>query len=189
MKERILQTLSDLRTYALDKGCDVSLFYHEEDSYLMRFANSAISLNTNEHLIRLEITAYSGRKRASYELITDLGKLDEMKHGIDIAAEMVQHAQPLSLPAHHPAISKVLRRRKRLRSQAWRGSATTNGWSIFNQAVGRPGEREDQAFGHLFLRHEYHRPDHHPLGTHPVFQDLRCPGDRRALPLPTLNGK
>ena len=30
--------------------------YHEEDSYLMRFANSAISLNTNEHLIRLEIT-------------------------------------------------------------------------------------------------------------------------------------
>jgi predicted Zn-dependent protease len=96
VKEKILQTLTDLRKYALDKGYEVSLLYHEEDSYLMRFANSSISLNTNEHLIRLEITAYSGKKRAGYELITDLGKLDEMKKGIDIAAEMVQHAQPLN---------------------------------------------------------------------------------------------
>jgi len=96
VKERILQTLKDLRKYALDKGYEVTLFYHEEDSYLMRFANSSISLNTNEHLIRLDITAYSDRKRASYELITDLGKFDEMKQGIDIAAEMVQHAQPLN---------------------------------------------------------------------------------------------
>ena len=59
MKEKILQTLTDLRKYALGQGYDVAIFYHEEDSYLMRFANSAISLNTNEHLIRLEITAFS----------------------------------------------------------------------------------------------------------------------------------
>jgi len=96
VKERILQTLRDLRAYALEKGYEISLFYHEEDSYLMRFANSAISLNTNEHLIRLDITAYSGRKRASFELITDLAKLDEMKRGIDTAAEMVEHAMPLT---------------------------------------------------------------------------------------------
>jgi PmbA protein len=94
--QRILQTLRDLRKYALDKGYEVTVFYHEEDSYLMRFANSSISLNTNEHLIRMEFTAYSGRKRASYELITDLGKLAEMKQGIDIAAGMVQHAQPMT---------------------------------------------------------------------------------------------
>ena len=96
MRDKIFQTLSELRTYALKKGYEVTLFYHEEDSYLMRFANSAISLNTNEHLIRLEITAYSGRKRASYELITDLEKVKEMKQAVDTAAEMVQHAQPLS---------------------------------------------------------------------------------------------
>jgi PmbA protein len=106
VKDRILQTLKDLRKYSLDKGYDVSLFYHEEDSYLMRFANSSISLNTNEHLIRLEITAYSGKKRASYELITDLGKLDEMKKGIDIAAEMVQHAQPLTYQPTLPVFAK-----------------------------------------------------------------------------------
>ncbi len=96
MKDQILQTLRDLRAYALAKGVEATFLYHEEDSYLMRFANSAISLNTNEHLIRLEITAYRDRQRASYEMITALGNLDEMKRGLDIAAEMVQHAQPLS---------------------------------------------------------------------------------------------
>jgi len=96
VKDRILQTLRDLRAYALSKNVEAVFFYHEEDSYLMRFANSAISLNTNEHLIRLEITTYEDRKRASYELITDLEKLEEMKQGVDIAAEMVKHAQPLN---------------------------------------------------------------------------------------------
>jgi predicted Zn-dependent protease len=96
VKEKIIQTLHDLRAYALSKNVEATFFYHEEDSYLMRFANSAISLNTNEHLIRLEITAYEGKKRASYEMITDLSKLDEMKQGVDIAAEMVKHAMPLT---------------------------------------------------------------------------------------------
>jgi predicted Zn-dependent protease len=104
--ERILQTLQELRKYALDKGYELAVFYHEEDSYLMRFANSSISLNTNEHLIRMEFTAYAGRKRASYELITDLGKLDEMKQGIDIAAAMVQHAQPLTYQPTIPVYSE-----------------------------------------------------------------------------------
>lgn len=96
MKDQILKTLRDLRAYALSKNVEAEFFYHEEDSYLMRFANSAISLNTNEHLIRLDITAYEDRKRASYELITDLQKLEEMKQGVDIAAEMVKHAMPLN---------------------------------------------------------------------------------------------
>lgn len=103
MKDRILQTLSDLRTYALTKPCDVALFYHEEESALMRFANSAVSLNTNEHLIRLEITAYDGRRRASYEMITDLGQMDAMRAGIDTAVDMVAHAQPLAYDPTVPA--------------------------------------------------------------------------------------
>lgn len=102
MKDQILQTLKDLRAFALNKGYEVSIYYHEEDSYLVRFANSAISLNTNEHLIRLSITAYEGKKRASYDLITDLNKVDEMKRGIDTAAEMVKHAQPLN---YQPSIA------------------------------------------------------------------------------------
>ena len=99
-KDRVLNTLKALRQYALEKtagrGLEIGLLYHEEDSYLMRFANAAISLNTNEHLIRLDIDATEGRKRASYALITDLSKLDEMKRGVDTVIELVQHAQPLN---------------------------------------------------------------------------------------------
>lgn len=96
MKEKILQTLTSLREYALSKSVTAAFMYHEEDSYLMRFANSAISLNTNEHLIRLEITVYDDKRRASYEMITDLNKLDEMKQAVDVATEMVKYAMPLN---------------------------------------------------------------------------------------------
>ena len=96
MKDRILATLRELRAYAVNKGYEVAIFYHEEDSYLMRFANSAISLNTNEHLIRVEAIAFDGKKRASYEMITNLDEVESMKSGIDTAAEMVKHAMPLT---------------------------------------------------------------------------------------------
>jgi predicted Zn-dependent protease len=107
VKDRIINTLQDLRSYALQKGYEITLAYHEEDSYLMRFANSAISLNTNEHLIRLDVTAYDDRKRASYELITDLGKMDAMKKAIDAAAELVVHAQPLNYQPSIPTFSET----------------------------------------------------------------------------------
>jgi predicted Zn-dependent protease len=106
MKEQILQTLQDLRKYALGKGYEIDLFFQEEESQLMRFANSAISLNTNEHLMRLDITAFSGRKRAGSMLITNLEKLDEMKQAIDTAAAMVAHAQPLNYQPTLPAFGE-----------------------------------------------------------------------------------
>ncbi len=107
MKERIFETLRELRRFALEKSADVTFFYHEEDSYLMRFANSAISLNTNEHLIRLEITAYDGKKRATYEMITDLNQLDEMKKGVEKALAMVEHAMPLTYQPTIPAYAET----------------------------------------------------------------------------------
>ncbi|RME89974.1 MAG: hypothetical protein D6770_03430 [Anaerolineae bacterium] len=107
MKDRILQTLHDLRRYAREKGYEVSLFFHVEDSYLMRFANSAISLNTNEHLIRFEATAYDGRKRASYEMITNLDDVEALKTGIDTAAEMVEHAMPLTYEPTIPVLPET----------------------------------------------------------------------------------
>lgn len=106
MKDRILETLRALRAYASAKGVEAAFFYHQEDSALMRFANSAISLNTNERLIRLQITVYRGRQRASYNLITDLSKLAEMQQGVDIAAEMAARAQPLSYQPTIPAYAE-----------------------------------------------------------------------------------
>jgi len=107
MKEKILATLHELRKYALGKGIDAGFYYQEEDSYLMRFANSAISLNTNEHIVRVEVTVYDGRKRASYEMITNLDKLDEMKQGVDVAAEMVKHVQGLNYEPTIPTYSET----------------------------------------------------------------------------------
>ncbi|MGB8213220.1 MAG: metallopeptidase TldD-related protein [Anaerolineales bacterium] len=134
MKEQIIQTLQDLRNYALGKGFEIELFYHEEDSYLMRFANSAISLNTNEHLIRLDITAYSGTKRASYALITNLEKVDEMKHGIDTAAAMVEHAQPLTYQPTIPTFAESFSDESGYNS-ALGGISNAEKLVYFNQAV------------------------------------------------------
>jgi len=107
VKERIFETLHELRQYALKKGADVAFLYHEEDSSLMRFANSAISLNTSEHLIRLEITAYDGKKRATYEMITDLNQVDEMKKGVEKAIAMVEHAMPLTYSPSIPTYAET----------------------------------------------------------------------------------
>lgn len=107
----ILDTLQILREYAQEKatpqGIAILLLYHEEDSYLMRFANSSISLNTNEHLIRLDIVAFEGHRRATYELITDLSKLNLMKQGIDTVIELVKHAQPLNYQPTIPVFTET----------------------------------------------------------------------------------
>ncbi len=134
MKEQIIQTLQDLRQYALGKGFEIELFYHEEDSYLMRFANSAISLNTNEHLIRLDITAYSGRQRASYALITGLEKIDEIKIGIDTAAAMATHAQPLNYQPTVPAFAESFADESGF-DPALAGLTNAEKLAYFNQAV------------------------------------------------------
>ncbi len=134
MKDKILEILRDLRAYACSKNVEATFFYHEEDSYLMRFANSAISLNTNEHLIRLEITAYEDRKRASYELITDLSKLDEMKQGVDIAAEMVKHAQALNYQPTVPVYAETFVDESGF-DAALAGISNEERLAYFNQAV------------------------------------------------------
>jgi len=50
---------------------------------------------------------HDGRKRASYEMITDLNQLEEMKKGLDIAAEMVKHAQPLNYQTSMAQLSET----------------------------------------------------------------------------------
>lgn len=96
MKDQVLQTLHDLRRYALGKGYEIEFFLQEESSSLMRFANSAISLNTSEHLLRLNLQATLDRRQASVGLITDLSQVDDIKRAVDMCWEMVQHSQPLS---------------------------------------------------------------------------------------------
>lgn len=149
MKERILKTLHDLRNYALKKDCcDFSFYYQEEDSHLMRFANSAISLNTNEHLIRLDITAQDGRKRASYGMITHLEALDEMKKGVDVAAEMVAHAMPLNYDPTMPVFAESFADESGF-DPALPGMSNEEKLAFFNEAV-RDLETEEIKLSGIF---------------------------------------
>lgn len=106
MKEQIQRVLTDLQEYARTKKHNVSFFLHEEDNHLMRFANSSISLNTHEHLVRLSITAHDGRRNASVSLMTDSGRMDEMKRGVDDAVAMVELSQPLSYDPTIPVLKE-----------------------------------------------------------------------------------
>ena len=103
MEKATIALLKDLRTYALNKGLTAVIRYHAERSHLMRFANSAISLNTSEDLTRFEIYVYDGRRRANYSLIADPSNLEALHRGIDTAAEMVRHAQALS---YEPSVAE-----------------------------------------------------------------------------------
>jgi predicted Zn-dependent protease len=148
VKDRILRTLDQLRGYAQGKRYEIALLYHEEDSYLMRFANSAISLNTNEHLIRLEITAYSGRKRATYTLITDPDRIDAMEQGIDRVAGMVEHSQPLTYQPTVPELSETFEDEEGY-DEALAQMGNQERLRFFNRAV-RGLETQDLALSGIF---------------------------------------
>jgi predicted Zn-dependent protease len=107
MNENIIATLQALRQFALNRGITAEFFFHEEDSALMRFANSAISLITNEHLVRLEITAHEDQRQASFSMITNLDALEEMKDGVLQAAEILKYAQPLSYTPTMPVYQET----------------------------------------------------------------------------------
>ena len=106
MSNQVIDLLLKLRQAALKRSLQILVSYHEEDSYLMRFANSAISLNTNEHLISLDFIAFDGRKKASYSMIVDPSIFENMEKGLDILAEMLPHAQPLSYDPTFPVYEK-----------------------------------------------------------------------------------
>ena len=106
MSNQVIDLLKQLRQAAIARKLKVLIDYHEEDSYLMRFANSAISLNTNEHLIRLDYNAFEGRKKVSYSLIVDPSDLESMEKGLDILVQMLPHAQSLSYEPTFPVYQK-----------------------------------------------------------------------------------
>ena len=106
MSNQVIDLLHQLRQAALKRDLKALISYHEEDSYLMRFANSAISLNTNEHLISLDFVAFDGRKKVSYSMIVDPADLESMEKGLDTLKEMLPHAQALSYDPTFPVYER-----------------------------------------------------------------------------------
>ncbi len=105
--DQIISTLRTLRAYALAQGADIHIEWKAEDSHLVRYANSAVSLNTNERLTILKITAYGDHKCASANLIVGENDLQTMKATIDKAIGMLAFASPLSYQPTIPSIGKT----------------------------------------------------------------------------------
>ena len=106
MEKPVINLLASLRAYAQGKGLQLAIFYSEEESALMRFANSAISLNTSEHLVRLELVAYEGPKKAAFGMIVNPNDLPAMQAAVDKTAEMVKVAEPLSYQPTFPVYTR-----------------------------------------------------------------------------------
>jgi predicted Zn-dependent protease len=100
----VIAKLRELREYALAQGAKVQIIWSAEDSHMVRYANSAVSLNSNENLTRLEVTVYGDRKKASSGLVVDYENMAGMKAAIDKAIGMLPFASPLS---YQPTIASI----------------------------------------------------------------------------------
>jgi predicted Zn-dependent protease len=103
-KENAIKVLQELAAYARLKNARAMFFWQSEDSRFVRYANSAVSLNTREILTKLNVTVYGDRKKASSSIMTDAEDLDSMKKAVDKAVEMLPFAAPLT---YQPKVSAI----------------------------------------------------------------------------------
>jgi predicted Zn-dependent protease len=98
MKDTVKELLNNLNGFAKDNGITAEFWLHIEQSRLMRFANSAISLNTREDTMNLTIVAYRDNAKGSFTLVTNLDQVDAMKQAILSADDIARHAAKSSYP-------------------------------------------------------------------------------------------
>lgn len=103
---KAIKTLKAVRDYAASQGVQAALSLHQEDSHLVRLANSGVSLNTSEALSRLSVTAYGDRKTASAQVMCDLDDQQSLFQAVDKAKSMLHFASPLTYQPTFPAIEK-----------------------------------------------------------------------------------
>lgn len=96
--------LADLAAYARAKGHVAEFLFHAEHNSLVRFANSAISLNTTEELVTVSVSVYRENAKGSCALVTDLAAVDGMRKAVDQAAEIARHAVPAT---YHQSITPL----------------------------------------------------------------------------------
>ena len=87
------------RDIARDKGIHASFFLHIENSNLIRIGNSSVSLNTSEHLIRLDVSVQIGRKSGHHTQMGSIESVDSVLRALDIAHDKAvdafeRHYQP-----------------------------------------------------------------------------------------------
>ena len=96
---KIFDYIREVRDYAVKKGIKASFHLHIEKSHLMRIGNSSVSLNTSEHLYRLEIEVLNGKKIGNHTQMGAITSTEYVKKAFDIAVEkasiaLENHYQP-----------------------------------------------------------------------------------------------
>lgn len=95
-KQQIIEQMQALRRYALGVHPRCWLTLHREDSHLVRFANSGVSLNTRETLVRVNAQLFEENRSASATVLCDPADLVSMQQAVDRAKELLAFASPLS---------------------------------------------------------------------------------------------
>lgn len=80
------------RDIAKQKGIKASFHLHIEKSHLMRIGNSSVSLNTSEHLFRLQIEVLDGKKIGNHTQMGAISSTDYVIQALNIAIEKAKHA-------------------------------------------------------------------------------------------------
>lgn len=101
----VIQTLRELRDYAVSKGVEAEIRWSAEDSHMVRYANSAISLNSHEAISRLQVTVFGDHRQTSASLTMDDEDMETMRGAIDKAAGMLPFASAMT---YQPTIPEIL---------------------------------------------------------------------------------
>ena len=84
--------IREIRDYAIKKGIRASFHLHIEKSHLMRIGNSSVSLNTSEHLYRLQVEVINGKKIGNHTQMGDIESVESVKKALEIAVEKAELA-------------------------------------------------------------------------------------------------
>ena len=100
----VIEKLRELRDHALEQGAQVQIRWSSEDSRMVRYATSAVSLNSHEAITRLEVMALGDHRQATASLTADEGDMEAMKATVDKAIQMLPFAPEMSYQPTLPVI-------------------------------------------------------------------------------------
>jgi len=95
-RQEAREVLQHLIGFARARGIAAEYWLHAEHSAMLRFANSAISLNTTENSTTLSITAHRGNALGTYSVVVPLTQREVLEQAVLTADEIARHAAPVA---------------------------------------------------------------------------------------------
>lgn len=94
MKDTMKDTIRHLIKYARSHDIKAEFFCHYERGSLLRFAQSAVSLNTHEDSVHITVTAYQGNACGTCEITSHIDDHAAMERAVLQAHDIARHATP-----------------------------------------------------------------------------------------------